>query len=49
MKLKDKDVLQLSMDSAEFDKMMRGALQAPPPKPKRKQRIRRAKGKQAKQ
>lgn len=41
MKPKDKALVELSMDSKEFDRIMRGALEVKPPK----QHIRRKPGK----
>jgi hypothetical protein len=44
VKPKDKELVKLSMDSAEFDRLMRGALEVKPPKAKKKQRARRVGG-----
>jgi hypothetical protein len=41
MKPKDKQVVELHMDSDEFDRLMRGALAVKPPKREQKKRIRR--------
>ncbi len=41
MKPKNRELVELTMDAVEFDRVMRGALAVPPPKRKPKQRIRR--------
>jgi hypothetical protein len=40
MNPKDKELVKLSMDSDEFDRLMRGALEVKPPKAKGKRPIR---------
>jgi hypothetical protein len=48
MKPKEKSVVELHMDSREFDRVMRGVLEVEPPKPKGKRRIRKQRDERSK-